>query len=239
MKTALAITHVAFEDLGSLASVLEQSGFLIEYVDATTADLKTIDPRAPDLLIVLGGPIGVYEATLYPFLVDEIELVRQRLAHRLPTLGICLGSQLMAAALGARVHAGGNGKEIGWFPVFAAQDASADNPLQPLFGSDLKVLHWHGDTFELPADARLLASSAQYPHQAFAIGDHALALQFHPEAQALALERWYVGHACELAHAGIEVPGLRAQSLIEAPKLERQATLLWQSWLARVFGARL
>jgi len=237
MKTALAITHVAFEDLGSLAGVLKNCDFSIEYCDATTADLQSIDACAPDLLVVLGGPIGVYESASYPFVHDEIALLSKRLARRLPTLGICLGSQLMAAALGGRVHPGGNGKEIGWAPVFAAPDAQASNPLRPLFEPDVKVLHWHGDTFELPAEVRLLASSAQYPYQGFAVGEYALALQFHAEAQATALERWYVGHACELAHAGIDVSVLRAQSREEAPKLELQATLLWKGWLERAFAA--
>ncbi|MBS1211035.1 MAG: glutamine amidotransferase class-I [Proteobacteria bacterium] len=235
MKTALAITHVSFEDLGGLAGALQQAGFRIDYRDAATADLKAIDPETPDLLVVLGGPIGVYEQTLYPFLADELALLRQRLARKLPTLGICLGAQLMASALGAKVYPGSNGKEIGWSPVFPPATAEAGNPLQTLFAAGLKVLHWHGDTFDLPAEARLLASSARYPHQAFAVGDHALAFQFHPEVQALGLERWYVGHACELSQAGVDVPALREQSAIHTPRLQQPADQLWRAWLAKAF----
>lgn len=234
MKTALVITHVSFEDLGSLDGVLRQAGFHIDYRDATTTDFDTLDPHAPDLLVVLGGPIGVYEQASYPFLTAEIALLRQRLARQQPTLGICLGAQLMAAALGAKVYPGPSGKEIGWMPVFAPDGAGTDNPLQPLFQPGLQVLHWHGDTFDLPAGARLLASSALYPHQAFAVGQHALALQFHPEVQAQALQRWYVGHACELAQAGISVAALREQSAHYAPLLEKQAALMWRQWLAEV-----
>lgn len=235
MKTALAITHVAFEDLGSLADALQLAGFRIDYLDATTTHLDTIDPYAPDLLVMLGGPIGVYEQASYPFLKDEIVLLHQRLARQQPTLGICLGAQLMAAALGANVYPGSSGKEIGWAPVFAPDDAENNNPLQPLFQLGLPVLHWHGDTFDLPPSARLLASSALYPHQAFAVGQHALALQFHPEVRAQSLQRWYVGHACELAQAGISVPALREQSALHAPQLETQATLMWRRWLASAF----
>jgi len=239
MKTALAITHVGFEDLGSLESVLRQAGFDIRYLDATTAPLESLDPIAPDLLVVLGGPIGVYEQASYPFLSHEIALLRQRLARQLPTIGICLGAQLMATALGAKVYPGPSGKEIGWLPVFAPDGAATDNPLQPLFQPGMQVLHWHGDTFDLPSTARLLASSARYPHQAFAVGQHALALQFHPEAQAESLQRWYVGHACELAQAGISVAALRAQSALHAPRLEKQAALMWRRWFEKAFESVL
>ena len=187
----------------------------------------------------MGGPIGVYQTDLYPFLSQEIQLLRVRLAQRLPTLGICLGAQLMAAALGARVHPGNNGKEIGWSAIYPATQALTDNPLQALFSENTQVLHWHGDTFELPPDARLLASSAQYPHQAFALGDFALALQFHPEVQASDLERWFVGHACELAHAQIDISLLRAQSIDAAAKLEQHAVQLWQRWLGSVPSLRI
>jgi len=236
MKTALVITHVSFEDLGSLDGVLRQAGFSIDYRDATTTDFHAIDPHAPDLLVVLGGPIGVYEQASYPFLTAEITLLRQRLARQQPTLGICLGAQLIAAALGAKVYPGASGKEIGWAPVFAAGGATTENPLQPLFQPGLQVLHWHGDTFDLPPGARLLASSALYPHQAFAVGQHALAVQFHPEAQAQSLQRWYVGHACELAQAGIRVPVLREQSARHASQLEEQAAWMWRRWLAKAFA---
>jgi len=233
MKAALVITHVSFEDLGSLDGVLRQAGLHIDYRDATTTSLDSLDPHAPDLLVVLGGPIGVYEQASYPFLTAEITLLRERLARQQPTLGICLGAQLMAAALGAKVYPGPSGKEIGWMPVFAPDGAAADNPLQPLFQPGLQVLHWHGDTFDLPAGARLLASSALYRHQAFAVGQHALALQFHPEAQVQSLRRWYVGHACELAQAGINVSALREQSALHAPRLERQAAGMWWRWLVK------
>src|ERR1700743_2703938 len=102
MPNVLAITHVPFEDLGSLAAVLAQRGFAVQTVDACTADLKNLDPSSADLWVVLGGPIGVYETEAYPFLTLELALLRWRLQSRLPTLGICLGAQLMAAALGAR-----------------------------------------------------------------------------------------------------------------------------------------
>jgi GMP synthase (glutamine-hydrolysing) len=125
MRTALAITHVAFEDLGSLGMELVQAGFNIQFIDACTANLRAFDALDPDLVIVLGGPIGIYERDAYPFLEAEILLLRARLAAKRSTLGICLGAQLMAAALGARVYPGSYGKELGWAPIHTDSDCIA------------------------------------------------------------------------------------------------------------------
>jgi GMP synthase (glutamine-hydrolysing) len=106
MRNALVIIHVAFEDLGSLGIELTNAGFNTQVIDACTANLRAIHPLDPDLVVVLGGPVGVYEQDAYPFIEVEIELLRSRLAAKRATLGICLGAQLMAAALGARVYPG-------------------------------------------------------------------------------------------------------------------------------------
>ena len=159
--------------------------------------------------MVLGGPIGVYEADAYPFLTPEIELIARRLHADRPTLGICLGSQLLAAALGARVYSSGV-KEIGWAPIelSAAGEASCLRHLEKT-----AVLHWHGDTFDLPAEAVRLASTPVCKNQAFSWRAHALALQFHAETAGTALESWYVGHTGEIAATpGISVPQLRADT---------------------------
>ena len=111
MKTVLAIRHVAFEDLGGFEAPLKEAGYAIRYADMGVEDVASLP--SPDLLAVLGGPIGAYEDDLYPFLQDEIALITARLAAGRPILGICLGAQLMARALGARVYPG-RAKEIGW-----------------------------------------------------------------------------------------------------------------------------
>jgi GMP synthase (glutamine-hydrolysing) len=228
MKHAVVIRHLAFEDLGSLAPALEKNGYAIRYLEAGVDDLKALQQEKPDLLVVLGGPIGVYETAVYPFLDDEIAVLRERLQAGRPVIGICLGAQLMAAALGAKVYAG-HGKEIGWFPVMPA--SPDNNVLAPLFASGVEVLHWHGDTFDLPDGTTHLARSTLYPNQAFAVGKHALALQFHPEVMGHQIERWLIGHACELSHANIDIPSLRAATKIHAQKLEAAATQVWESWL--------
>lgn len=230
-KTALVISHVAFEDLGSFASVLDANGYRILNADAVTGDLRAAGFLEADLLVVLGGPISVYEQEAYPFLTREISLISARLAARRPTLGICLGGQLMAQALGGTVHPGENGKEIGWSPIVLT-DAGRRSPLRHLEG--ISVLHWHGDTFTMPPeDAELLASTAKYANQAFAAGHHALALQFHIEVTADGLERWFVGHSCEIANtAGITVPQLRDATASCAPALTDAAARCLGEWLA-------
>jgi GMP synthase (glutamine-hydrolysing) len=232
MRQALAIQHVAFEDLGTLEPALLTAGYSIELRQAGVDDLSSIDLQPPDLLIVLGGPIGVYEQEVYPYLRDEIALLARRLARGRPTLGICLGAQLMAAALGAEVMPGTAGKEIGWSGLTAAPVTT--NPLAPLFEPGVEVLHWHGDTFGLPQQATLLASTSRYAHQAFSIGDHALALQFHAEVKAARLERWYIGHAAELGAARIGISGLRQQARRSGAMLEHSAATLWDSWLRAI-----
>jgi GMP synthase (glutamine-hydrolysing) len=234
MRTTLAITHVAFEDLGSLGIELTHAGFNIEVIDACTANLRAINAVDPDLMVVLGGPIGVYERDTYPFIETEFDLLRSRLAAKRPTLGICFGAQLMAAALGARVYPGTHGKELGWAPVYVGSDLSVPPWFGALLSRELRVLHWHGDTFDLPAGATHLAGTAHYANQGFVVGNYALALQFHLEVTVQGLERWYVGHACELAQAGICVRQLREESRTFGPELETVAGQVWRHWLEHV-----
>jgi len=217
MKTCLALRHVAFEDLGSFEPFLADRGYAVRYADTGWDDLAGIDPLAPDLLVVLGGPIAVYDEACYPFLVDELRLIEARLAAGRPIVGLCLGAQLIARALGARVHANPAGKEIGWSPLRLTA-AGAASALAGL--GESPVLHWHGDIFELPEGATLLASTAITPHQAFSWGA-ALALQFHIEATGRGMERWFIGHCSELGQAGLSVPALRADSARFAPALEQ------------------
>lgn len=230
---AAVFSHLPFEDLGSLEPELLRRGFEIETIDAATARFPMQAAQDCDLLIVMGGPIGVYDSADYPFLAGEIESIGQRLAARRPTLGICLGAQLMAAALGARVYPGDRGAEIGWFPTSPA--GAHPDWFSPLLADGLRLFHWHGDTFDLPAGAQHLAGTELYPNQAFALEDYALALQFHPEVTELGLERWYVGHACELGQKNISVKELRDDARKYAPALLGAAGQFWKNWLDCIF----
>lgn len=235
MKTAIVIRHIAFEDLGTLAAPLGERGYDIRYVEAGQDDIERIHSARPDLLVVLGGPMGVYESERYPFVRAELRVLEARLAADLPTLGICLGAQLIAHALGSEVFAGPH-KEIGWHPV-QLTPAGAASALAPLEGG-APVFHWHGDTFTLPLGAERLAATELYENQAFSFGRACLGLQFHPEVTAQGLEHWYVGHADELAQvtatAGLSVETLRRDAAAFAGALEARAARLWTHWLAAV-----
>src|ERR1700734_3872852 len=197
IKTCLAVRHVAFEDLGLLGPLVSSRGYGVRYHDAGVQPVDAATLLAPDLLIVLGGPIGVYETDAYPFVVDEIAAIKARLEAGKPTLGICLGAQMMAAALGARV-APGPVKEIGWAPLALTQ-AGQTSVLAPLAAKP--VLHWHGDNCDLPAGCKRLASTPHCPVQAFSRGPRQLALQFHIEVEPARVERWLIGHTIELRNA--------------------------------------
>jgi len=226
-KTVLAIRHVAFEDLGAFEATLKDAGYAIGYADMGVDGVAGLEQ--PDLLVVLGGPIGAYEDDLYPFLKDEIVFISARLKAGKPTLGICLGAQLMARALGARVYPG-RAKEIGWKPLTLTPEG--EKQLGAL--TDLPVLHWHGDTFDLPESAINLASTDICAHQAFAWGRHALAFQFHPEAREQGFERWLIGHACEIGGARIDVPSLRANTQKYAAAAGAAGQQVLKDWLAQL-----
>ncbi|MCB5187599.1 glutamine amidotransferase [Methylobacillus caricis] len=231
MKTAIALRHLAFEDLDGIAPVLEEAGYQIQYIDAPSAtDSDFRRALNADVLFVLGGPIGVYQTDDYPFLQQVINVTRTRLESDKPVLGICLGAQIMACALGADVYAGEQGKEIGWSPL-SLSEKGRESPLAALADA-CPVLHWHGDTFDLPAGAVHLASSALYINQAFAYGRHGLALQFHIEVTAVGLERWYVGHVGELAN--FSVRDLRRQGQQLAPALQPKLQAVITQWLSQL-----
>jgi GMP synthase (glutamine-hydrolysing) len=235
-KKAWAITHVAFEDLGSFEQTLKESGFEIEYLHAATDDLDMIRPETDDLLIILGGPISVNDEEEYPFLQTELDLLKERLAANMPTLGICLGAQLIARALGSRVYPGPH-KEIGWSPI-QLNDAGSRSALRHLVGDGVSVLHWHGETFDLPEAAGLLASTELYPNQAFEYGK-ALALQFHPEVTSRGLEQWYIGHTGEIHRTeGVSVNQLRGDGRQYADTLQGRAYLFLNEWLEDVEAVR-
>jgi GMP synthase (glutamine-hydrolysing) len=232
-KAVNVIRHLAFEDLGSFASVLEAVGYQVNYYDAGIDDIAALDPLSDDLLIVLGGPISVNDTDMFDFIADEIALLRQRVAADKPTLGICLGAQLIARALDADVFSG-PAREIGWYEL-ALTEAGERSALRYLDGRHCSMLHWHGETFDLPEGAVLLASTQNYHNQAFSYGNKVLALQFHPEITQRGMERWFIGHIGEIMQTeGVSVNPLRDDTLAKANQLEVQGELFFNSWLNEV-----
>jgi GMP synthase (glutamine-hydrolysing) len=230
-KTCVVIEHLAVEHCGTFKPVLERRGFHVASISAASIARQFDQAKDASLLIVMGAPIGVYDAFEFPFLQTEIELIRWRLDARRPVLGICLGSQLVAAAMGARVFPGTSGFELGWAPV-RLTEAGMKHPLAEVTGDDAPVLHWHGDTFDLPNGATLLASTSRYRHQAFAVGNYGLALQFHVETDADGLEQWFVAFAGEIRKSGADMlQNLRRDTALHSVGLAERSGRFMNRWL--------
>ena len=183
----LVLRHVQAEGLGLLVNVLREFGVHHRYLDLPRGEPPPRDLRDVGGLIVLGGPIAVYEADRHEFMRTELGLVERALTAGRPVLGICLGAQMIANVLGARVYPGER-REVGWAPVRLTDDGRGD----PVFGGgadEITVFHMHGDTYELPPDARNLATSALYEQQAFCYGELVYGLQFHLEFTDAMIQR--------------------------------------------------
>ena len=238
IKRVNVMRHLAFEDLASFTSVLQAHGYDINYIEAADFalapdDMSQIDALSDDLLIILGGPISVNDKTMFPFIDAEITLLKERIAADKPTLGICLGAQLIANALGAKIFPGKE-KEIGWYPLDITE-AGKHSSLRYLSAEHCSMLHWHGETFDLPQGAVLLASSEKFTNQAFSYGENVLALQFHPEITQRSMEKWFIGHIGEIMQTdGVDVEQLREETYRYANRLEMQGELFFNSWINEV-----
>ncbi|TRO45170.1 type 1 glutamine amidotransferase [Pseudomonas sp. ALS1279] len=171
------LQHVPFEGVGSMADWFQTRGATLHYTRFYEADARLPDPASCDLIVAMGGPMSVNDESELPWLIEEKTFLRQAIEQGVPVLGICLGAQLIASALGARVQPNAQA-EIGWFPVWRAASVGEGCFVFP---DRIELLHWHGETFELPAGATLLASSEACPHQAFQLGRRVIGLQCHPE----------------------------------------------------------
>jgi GMP synthase (glutamine-hydrolysing) len=221
--TVLILRHMPHESGGTIELALTGAGLGFRYIDL----YKKTPPRLPldraAGLVVLGGPMSVNQVDRYPFLARDVEWIGQSLDLDLPLLGICLGSQLLAKTLGARVYTN-RVKEIGWYPIELTAAAAAD-PLLAQSGKQT-VFQWHGDTFDLPAGAIHLARSPLCENQAFRFGRSAYGLQFHIEMTAGMIDDWLSepGNCRELATLDyIDPQGIRDQTPQELPRLQTLA----------------
>jgi GMP synthase (glutamine-hydrolysing) len=194
-RRLVVLQHAPHEGPSRVKNAFERVGFT---TDILRLDLGTKVPESTDgmdALLVLGGSMGVGDATdpRYPFLAPEIALLERAIARDFPTLGICLGSQLLAAAAGARVYPNQPGdaaiREVGWGAVHFTKSASEEPVLSGLDAAEV-MLHWHGDTFDLPRGATLLASTLHCPHQMFRVKTRLFGVQFHPEVDESDIATW-------------------------------------------------
>lgn len=188
--------------MGAIAHALKRRGLSFRYIDVWKPGARLPDPRAFKAVVIMGGPMGVYERRKYLFLSPEIRFLKSFLRLDRPMLGVCLGSQLLAAALGAKVHKNKH-KEIGWYPL-ALTPAGARDPLMAALGRTGTTFQWHGDTFTLPKGAVHLARSPLCRHQAFRFRANVYALQFHMEVDVPMVRDWMrqPGAAAEVSAVG-------------------------------------
>lgn len=196
MARVLVIQHVAHEGLGIIGPALFRAGIEVEFLKIYD---NAVIPRTIDgysALIVLGGPMGVYETDVYPFIEKEVRLISSALRMRLPILGVCLGAQLLAKAAGAKVYKG-SAKEIGWYDVELTEEGS-DDMLFLGMPYRFNVFQWHGDTFDVPRGGVRLASSGLFPNQVIKVGANAYGFQFHLEVTEEMVKEWIAVNRDEL-----------------------------------------
>lgn len=174
------LQHVSYEGPGYIAQWLADNGHAVGYTRFYEKDHQLPTAESVDALLIMGGPMGVYDEHLYPWLLPEKALIEDCIRAGKKVLGICLGAQLIATCLGAFVCRAPN-KEIGWFSVSATKECGNIPWLHRVFGKEQVVFHWHGDKFDIPYGAYDLLTSEANANQAFLYGDHVLGLQFHAE----------------------------------------------------------
>lgn len=238
MPKLLVFQHVAHEILGTLDPLLRNHGFRNRYVNFGRE--PHTQPRLEGYhgMVILGGPMNVDQIDEHPHLVTEVRLVREAIEREMPILGICLGSQLLAKALGAPVRANPR-KEIGWYEV-ERSEAGRTDPLFRHLRDVEPVFQWHGDTFDLPEGAVHLASSRLCTNQAFRYGDRAYGLQFHLEVDGPLIERWLgiPAHQEEMAAEDDRISPERIRD--DTPRYSRDLVALservFSEWIG-LFGA--
>jgi len=229
----LVVCHRREEDLGTLCALLKARNLSIEYVLGHEDKLPNIDACEHDLTIIMGGSMGVYEAEQHPYLLNEIDYIQRRIKADKPLLGVCLGGQLIAKALGGDVYKGAQGKEAGWCDL-QITPAGKNSAIRHLDVSHTKMMQWHQDTFDLPYNANLLATSNQYKHQAFSYGDKILGVQFHPELDADMIERWLNEKEKFLSSTLTSKDDIAKDTKIYITKLRKQTALFFNEWLDEV-----
>jgi GMP synthase (glutamine-hydrolysing) len=238
VKRVLVFKHVAHEPLGRLDPLLRNAGFRIRFVNFDRDPDARPDVDRYDGLVVLGGPMGVDDVARHPHLAIEIAAIERAIADRKPVLGICLGAQLAAAALGAKVRRNAR-REIGWYEVRPTEQARHDPLFAPVCDPET-LFQWHADTFDIPDGAVHLASSAACDAQAFRHGDNVYGLQFHLEVDAPMVERWLGIESLrrEIAEHGFGADEIRSATRVHIARSEVLADQLFSAFIDRFASTR-
>jgi GMP synthase-like glutamine amidotransferase len=233
----LVLQHIACEPPGVYEDVLNERGATIQRVELDEGE-PLPDWRAFDAIIAMGGPMGALDEVDHPWLADEKRLIGDAVRSGLPFWGVCLGVQLLAASLGARVYPG-SAPEVGLLPVTLTDEALAD----PVFAGmprELLSLQWHGDTFDLPDGSALLAGSPAYPNQAFRFGSAAYGVQFHLEVSPALAREWADVPAYDESLERVLGPGALDRLLAElearSDGVLSDGRRLFERWLGAVHG---
>lgn len=236
MKKILVFRHVPHEDLGTLRPFLDSRKVLIEYCDLFKHSAVPENPSSYSLVISMGGPMNVDETERYPFLGGERLFLRKAIDSGTSVLGVCLGSQMIARALGARIYKG-NQKEIGWFPIQLTDSCLSD----PVFGQTKErkpyVFHWHGDTFDIPKGAVRLASSHLYSNQAFRYNRNVYGFQFHIEMTPGMIALWADQNKAELASIALSKDKLMSDTEKHMDSLTQMTEQLYSTLYAHLVGS--
>ena len=228
-KPVLVLQHARSESLGLIGDSLRSASKTFQYVRTFEGQPVPVDPNGYSALVVMGGPMGVYETTRYPFLIEETHLIEGFMKMRLPVLGICLGSQLLAACLGADVRKGRR-KEIGWYPVELSAEGQRD-PLWQTLPSRFVAYHWHGDIFDLPQAASLLAWSEITPVQAYRYGERVYGLLFHLEVGDDQIRQMLAEFADEIQQENIGAEKVMDQAKQHLGALQKIGTTVFDGWV--------
>jgi GMP synthase (glutamine-hydrolysing) len=228
------LQHHPVENLGAIADSLEEAALAWQYVRVFDRAPIPTDMKGAGGLIVMGGPESVYRLDRYPYLRDEIRLIESALAENKPILGVCLGAQLLAAALGTPVRRG-ESREIGWYSV-RLSDAAGDDPVMASLPREFVPAHWHSDVFDLPAGAVALASSEKTAVQAFRFGAQAYGVLFHAEITGERLSRLVDEFGEDLKRVGIDGDSIVADAPKYLPALSGIGATIFGRWATRIHG---
>ena len=231
----LVFQHVPYEPLGTLDPLLKEAGFRIRYVNFGREPDSRPSLDGYEALIILGGPMNSDQIETYPNLITEVEIIREAVDKDMSVLGICLGAQLLAKALGGAVSRNRT-REIGWCDVELTA-AGTDDPVLSTFESQQQVFQWHEDGIELPPGTRHLATSRDSDVQAFGYGEHVYGFQFHLEVNQSLIERWLTVPANQATlqdEVGrIDPDGIRVQSSGAVSALEALSRATFSRWIDR------